>query len=80
MIDLAMLNEVIKGSGKTQKHIAEVMGLTREGLRLKLIGRSDFKTEEVNSICRELGINNAAMRNRIFFAKKVENKSTEDAL
>ena len=80
MIDLAMLNEVIKGSGKTQKHIAEVMGLTREGLRLKLIGRSDFKTEEVNSICRELGINNASMRNRIFFAKKVDNKSTEDAL
>ena len=78
MIDLTMLNEVIKESGKTQKHIAKVMGLTREGLRLKLIGRSDFKTEEVNSICRELGINNAAMRNRIFFAKKVDKISTEE--
>lgn len=78
MIDLAMLNEVIKKSGKTQKHLASVMGLTREGLRLKLIGRSDFKTEEVNSICRELGINNATMRNRIFFAKKVDKISTEE--
>lgn len=77
MIDLVMLNDIIKQSGKTQKHIAQSMGLTREGLRLKLIGQSDFKTEEVNSICRELGINNAMMRNRIFFAKKVDKISTK---
>lgn len=78
MIDLERLGSEITASGKSMKHLAAVMGLSRQGLKNKLTGKSDFKTEEVNVLCAELGLTKAAQRNAIFFAKKVDKLSTSE--
>lgn len=76
MIDLRQLKEIIDESGKSPEYLAAAMGLSRQGYYNKLTGKSDFKTEEVNALCKALGINSVSMRDKIFFARKVENIST----
>lgn len=43
-------------SGKTQEDIAEVLGITRQGVSQRLLGRVEFRVSELQKIADYLGI------------------------
>lgn len=67
MVNTKKLNEIIENSGLKKKNIAESLGLTPQGLYLKLNGKQDFRVNEANELCRILGINRARDKIDIFF-------------
>lgn len=76
MIDTQYLEEKIAASGKTKTHLASKMGISIQSFRLKAKNKYDFTLSEVNTLCDELGITKLSEKERIFFAKKVDNTST----
>ena len=76
MVDTQYLEEKIAASGKTKTHLASKMGMSIQSLRLKAKNKYDFTLSEVNTLCDELGITKLSEKERIFFAKKVDNTST----
>lgn len=80
MIDHKLLGDTIKESGITKEHIAKQLGLTREGLYLKLKGKSEFKFSEVVKLKDMLHLKQSDFR-RIFFMPERENNSrTKDGV
>lgn len=77
MTNTILLKEVISKSGLKYKHIAQVLGLTPYGLMKKIANESEFKTTEVALLCDILRISDLNEKERIFFAQRVENKSTK---
>lgn len=75
MTDVALLEKFIDESGYRLDFIARKMGLTYQGLRNKMTGKSEFKTREVTILSNLLGLT-SEQRDRIFFAQKVDCKST----
>ena len=67
MTDTKRLNEIIENSGLKKKNIAESLGLTPQGLYLKLNGKQDFRLGEAIELCRILVINRARDKIDIFF-------------
>ena len=76
MTDTVRLREIILNSGLKYKYIAERMGLTRYGLMKKINNQYDFKSSEIAMLCDILHIESLEDKEEIFFAHKVENKST----
>lgn len=76
MIDTQYLEEKIAASGKTKTHLASKMGISIQSFRLKATNKYDFTTTQVDILCNELGITKLSEKDRIFFAKKVDNAST----
>ena len=76
MVDTQYLEEKIAASGKTKTHLASKMGMSIQSFRLKSTNKYDFTTTEVCILCDELGITKLSEKERIFFAKKVDNAST----
>ena len=68
MVDTALLTQAIANSGKKKAHLASRCGLSRQGLKNKIDGKSDFYAKEINVLCTELGINTPEERDKIFFA------------
>jgi len=73
-----LLREIVDKSGLKYKHIAEKMGLSRFGLMKKISGENEFKASEVDKLCEILNIDSVNDRMDIFFAKEVENESTNE--
>lgn len=76
MTDVKELSEEITKSGLKISHIAEMLGLSREGLYKKLNNETEFKASEIMRMKEVLGLSNER-RDEIFFARKVECRSTE---
>ena len=72
MTDRELLNEAITLSGLKKQFIAEQLGITMQGFRLKLKGENEFRETEMQKLSELLNLNKS-MRDRIFFAKKVDN-------
>lgn len=66
MIDTQYLEKLILESGIKKSYLAEKMGISIQTLRLKIIGKSDFTIKEVNILCKELGITDLSVKEKIF--------------
>lgn len=76
MTDTTELKRIIKLSGLKYKAIAKMLGLTYYGLQKKINNENEFKASEISALCSILSINDSDSKDRIFFASKVELKST----
>lgn len=72
MTDTALLNELIDKSGYKRSFIAKYIGLSAYGLAKKINNVNEFKTGEINGLCKLLKINSLEEKDRIFFANKVD--------
>jgi len=72
MTDTKLLKEKIRASGYKLNFLAEKMGLSRQGLYLKINNTNEFTTGEVETLCELLGIDSLEERSAIFFAKAVD--------
>lgn len=54
--DIALLNKKIKESGLKKNAIAGKLKLTCAGLNKKLVGNSEFKASEIQSIAKTLNL------------------------
>ncbi len=75
MTDVVLLEHYIDQSGYRLDFIAKKMGLSYQGLRNKMTGKSEFKTREVSILCNLLGLT-SEVRDKIFFAQNVDFEST----
>ena len=75
MTDTEKLNDAILESGIKITAIANKLGISREGFYKKLNNETEFKASEISAMQRILGLTNKK-RDEIFFASKVELKST----
>lgn len=75
MTDSKMLSDEITDSGMTITAIAKKIGITREGFYKKLNNETEFKASEISALQKILRLTNKK-RDKIFFAKEVELKST----
>lgn len=75
MTNTALLKEYIKRSGYKMSYIAEQLGITAYALSLKINNKSEFKANEIDILCKLLKIG-ISDRMRIFFAQRVDLKST----
>ena len=68
MTNTAMLENAIRASGLKKKHIYETLGISRQGLDLKIKGVNEFRASEIEKLCDLLKLTNRD-RLAIFFAK-----------
>ena len=72
MTNTELLEKRIEESGLKKSYIAKMIGLSPFGLAKKIRNESEFKTSEVEGICRLLKIDTLEERDQIFFANKVD--------
>lgn len=77
MTDTEKLNLYIERSGLKQKYIAESLNLSSYGFARKRDNKSEFLPSEIDTLCDLLGIKTMQERFSVFFAKKVDAKSTQ---
>lgn len=75
MTDVELLNAKIESSGLKRNYLAGQLGITPQGFYLKCSGRNEFIASEIQKLCKLLNITQKEMK-AIFFAKKVDEKST----
>lgn len=68
MLNKELLADWICKSGKRKEHLAERLGLSRQGFYLKCIGKTEFTASEINILCDELSISKLTDKEHIFFA------------
>lgn len=66
MANLNKLNDLIECKGVKKTWLAEQLGITPQTLIYKLYGASDFKLQEVNTLCKILNIDEKETK-QIFF-------------
>lgn len=67
MVDTQLLESLISSSGKKKSYLADQLGISIQSLKLKIDNKSDFKTNEVAVLCRELDITRLTDKEKIFF-------------
>ena len=70
MTNTELLEQWIEKSGKKKKHLAAKVGLSMAGFRNCCINRAEFRTNQVNILCDELGINRLVDKEAVFYARK----------
>ncbi len=70
-MNVEMLVAKIEASGRSKSEIAEVLGITRQGLYNKLSGESEFKSSEIKVLSLLLSLT-PEERDTIFFADCVD--------
>ena len=78
MVDTQLLEKAISDSGKTKTHLAKAIGCTIQSFRQRCTNRYEFRSNEVIILCNELGISRLTDKEKIFFAKNVDNNSTNE--
>lgn len=68
MTNTELLEKAIDKSGFKKNHIAKTMGLSPYGLAKKINNVTEFKTSEINALCKILKINSLEKKEKIFFA------------
>lgn len=66
VINTELLEEYIAKSGKSYKHLANVLGISQQNFRLKRNGTLEFKVSEIKILCSELGITSLTEMKKIF--------------
>lgn len=69
MVDTQLLEEEIKRSGKKKSYLANKCNCSIQAFRLKILGKYDFSTTQMDILCTELGITSLTRRQKIFFKK-----------
>lgn len=80
-MNTVLLLSKIEASGKSKSEIAELLGITRQGLYNKLSGESEFKSSEIKLLSSFLSLT-PEDRDIIFFADYVDgtvNKEPKEA-
>lgn len=75
MTDRELLKSLISKSGLKRSYIAEQLGITYQGFKLKLDGKNEFVESEMRTLSDLLRLTKTD-RERIFFAKNVDKTST----
>lgn len=70
-MNVAMLVAKIEASGRSKSEIAEMLGITRQGLYNKLSGETEFKSSEIKILSMLLSLT-PEERDHIFFADYVD--------
>lgn len=76
MTNTEALFELIDSKGLKRKYVAERIGLTYYGFMRKANNQSEFKSSEISALCDLLEIKNLKEKERLFFAKKDDLKSS----
>ena len=71
MTNTPLLEEYIKKSGYKKSYIIKTLGISRYGFSLKCTNKTEFKSSEIEVLCKLLNIG-VSDRMKIFFAKKVD--------
>ena len=79
MVNKTLLEDAIRASGKKKSYLAEKIGCTPQSFRMRCNGLYDFKSSDIDTLCQELDITRLTDKERIFFARKVDNMSTSEA-
>lgn len=77
MTDVTLLERKIEESGLKRGFIVEKLGTSYDRLKKLTAGKAHFKAYEIQILCDLLNITDLQEKNRIFFAKDVEENSTE---
>lgn len=78
MVNTELLEEAIRVSGKKKRYLAEKIGCTQQSFRMRCTNRYEFKSGDIDILCRELGITKLTDKERIFFARNVDNMPTSE--
>uniref|UniRef100_UPI004027557B helix-turn-helix domain-containing protein n=1 Tax=Eubacterium sp. TaxID=142586 RepID=UPI004027557B len=73
MVDSKRLMGIIISKGYSQSTLAEKVGMSKNALNLKINNKSDFRTGEIENLCRILGIKKAQDKVDIFLFKSSQN-------
>lgn len=76
MTDTEKLRKLISESGLKLEYIAKQLDITRFSLQKKLENITEFKASEIQRMCEVLKIEDADLKEQIFFAQNVDLKST----
>ncbi len=68
MLNQKLLENRIIESGKKYSHLAKVLGISTQYLRLKRLGKVPFTNLETDLLCKELGISDVFEKEKIFFS------------
>ncbi len=68
MTDTVALKKLIKNSGLKYRFIASELNITYQGLKNKIENVNEFKTGEVDMLCKLLSITSLREKEKIFFA------------
>lgn len=79
MTNTELLELEIKKSGLKKIHIAIQLGLSPYGLAKKINNETEFKSTEISKLREILRIEDFERFEKIFFADKVDCKSTNEA-
>lgn len=72
MTNVELLRKKIDESGYKISYIASRLGITPQGLYLKLNGTNQFKSKEIQVLCELLDISDLYEMKSIFFATEVD--------
>ena len=72
MTNVKLLRKKIDESGYKISYIASRLGITPQGLYLKLNGTNQFKSKEIQILCELLDISDLYEMKSIFFATEVD--------
>ena len=68
MTNTELLEKAIDKSGFKKNYIAKTIGLSPYGLAKKIKNVTEFKTSEINALCKLLKIESLEKKEKIFFA------------
>ena len=74
MVDKNKLAGAIASKGLTQKKLAEMIGISKNTISAKMNNKSSFDTDEIERICRVLGIKDVTEKANIFLANSSQNR------
>ena len=77
MTDSLELDYAIKKAGLDRQKVAGLLGVSQMTFFNKIHNRTEFKASEIVALKKLLNLSNE-QRDRIFFAKGVDNKSTKE--
>lgn len=76
LVNTVLLEKKINDSGKKRSFLAKQCNCSIQSLRLKVLGKYDFTSSQIEALCEELNITDLAEKECLFFAKNVDNMPT----
>lgn len=68
MTNEKLLEQKIQEKGLKKSYLAEKCGLSLAGFRNCVTNKAEFKSTQINILCKELGITSLKEKEAIFFA------------
>lgn len=77
MLNRCAYNVALARKGYTNRELAKKIGVSKNTLSAKVTGKAPFNTDEIDSICDELGIVEDAEKAYIFLHNPSQNRDEE---